>query len=185
MVEEVLNKLSPQDEEMVVALPYRVGMFVSHSDASGGVESEQKEKDALVNILSQFSEDFCKSEVAQRILQLSVARKEKWPEWNNNLESVPKECEQAVDILSGIVEDKDVFSFKEIIIDVALSVAMAFRERDVQAGAAPNGSAGGIGAFFKNLFSGAKKPDPFEHMNVSPAEKKVLMQLSEAMNYNP
>ena len=64
-VSDVLSQLTDEEREAVVALPYRVGLYVSFSDLSGGWNAQEQELEMLTSILREFSEDFCKGEFSQ------------------------------------------------------------------------------------------------------------------------
>ena len=38
-----LHNLSPEDREMLISLPYRMGYWISQSDTSGGDDSDEEE----------------------------------------------------------------------------------------------------------------------------------------------
>jgi len=42
-VSEIFSQLSPEDERLLISLPYRVGLYVSFSDITGGWEAQDKE----------------------------------------------------------------------------------------------------------------------------------------------
>lgn len=123
-----LDVFNQQDQILLVALPYRVGMWVSESDVSGGNEAQDAEIRSLEGIIMGFAEDMCKSEFVEELMKLTLTHKDKWPEWRDNLDKVPEECAEAVGIIETKMTDKDVETFSENIFEIAHSVAMAYRE---------------------------------------------------------
>jgi len=125
-----MDQFLPDDRSLLVSLPYRVGLFVSESDRSGGVESEEAEMQALSNIIIAYSQEVFGAETAQYIISETVSRKKEWPQWSNDLDMVEGECHRAVDILSDVVDVKEVNGVKRCLMEVGEAVALAFREYD-------------------------------------------------------
>jgi len=50
-----LDDISSAERELLVSLPYRVGIFVSKSDEEGGEVSGEQELRALSNILTGYA----------------------------------------------------------------------------------------------------------------------------------
>ena len=124
----ILEKLSKEQQRVLIALPYRAGRWVSESDSSGGDEADQAEMAALESIVTSYAEDFCKSEFVEELMRQTVVHKEEWPAWSENLQDVPLECQRSVDVLSDYLEAKDVEAFKSNLMEIAVAVAMAYRE---------------------------------------------------------
>lgn len=177
---DIFSQLSPADEAILVSLPYRIGLYVSYADITGGWEAQDREQQSLANILRQYSEDFCKTEFCQKLLMETLIRRDQWPTWSQNIDSVPGEAEKAVEILAGTFKAKDLRAFKEVLVDVALSVAMAFHEgRDGDYDPKPGKAAGLFGLFKK----APAKDDAFDHMHISSAERAALKRVCAAMKY--
>lgn len=123
-----LDALSPQDREMIVSLPYRVGLSISQSDDTGGDESDAIEAQTLNNLLTGFAHDVFGAETVQYVIGETVQRKADWPKWATKLENVEQDCERTIEILLDRVDPKEVSAFRKYMVEIAESVAMAFRE---------------------------------------------------------
>ncbi|MCB1591511.1 MAG: hypothetical protein KDI90_03565 [Alphaproteobacteria bacterium] len=123
-----LDQLVPEDRDIVVSLPYRVGMRVSHSDVTGGDHSDEQEMRALSSILTGYAEEVFGSETVQYIISETVAKQDKWPVWARQLENLEQDCHKAIDLLSDVVDYKEVNAFKQHLMEIGEAVAMAFRE---------------------------------------------------------
>lgn len=119
---------SPSDRELLVRLPWRVGMWVSNSDSDGGDEASSAEAEALAAIIIGFVSDSCKGEFVQRLMEETVQRRGEWPSWSGDLDSVPEECRIAVDTLSSIMSPRDLAAFKANMIEIGFAVASAWDE---------------------------------------------------------
>lgn len=177
-IEDIFVQLSPEDEQILISLPYRAGLYVSFSDVTGGWEAQEKELQSLTGILRQFSEDFCKTEIAQKALMETLRARAQWPAWSHKIETVPDEAARIIKILSGHLSEKDVAAFKETIVDIALAVAMAFHENvPLSLDDPPRAS------IFSRLLGTKEKHDPLAHMNISKSERAALDRLCKAMSY--
>ena len=124
----ILDQLSDKHRELIASLPYRVGLWVSASDQVGGSDSDDYELKTLENLIEGFSGDVFGSELLQYIMADTVARRDQWPEWGKDIESVPEECEMAVDILREHVDEKEVNAYAARLMEIGEAVALAFRE---------------------------------------------------------
>lgn len=123
-----LDQLSVGQRTLLVSLPYRVGLFVSQSDETGGDDSDDAEMVALSNIITAYSQEVFGAETVQYIICETVRRKSEWEEWSKNLDTIEAQCHEAIDILSEHVDVKEVSAFKNHLIEIGESVALAFRE---------------------------------------------------------
>lgn len=176
-IEDVLSQLTPRDEALLVSLPYRVGLFVSYADTTGGWDAQEQEMQSLTNILREFTEDYCKSEFAQKVLLETMRQRQNWPVWSQKIENVPREAQQIMSVLKPMFYEKQLSSFREVLIDIALSVAMAFREESEERQNKPSLVDGLL-----SLISRAP-PDPLEHMNISAHEKTALLRLCQGLGH--
>ena len=183
-VEEIFTQLSPEDEVALVALPYRVGLFVSYSDISGGWEAQEREMQSLTAILREFSEDFCKSEFTQKVLMESLRRRSDWPSWSHNIETVPEEAARIVASLKSFFDDKALYAFKTILVDIALSVAMAFRETSQRDDVTIKTSL--IDSMFDAIsrLRGGSQTYSIEHTNISRSERAALKKFCKAIDFS-
>ncbi len=123
-----LDQLTQQQRDMIVSLPYRVGLHISQSDDTGGDESDEIEAQTLNNLLTGFSQEVFGAETVQYVIGEAVQRKADWPKWAEAVNSVEEDCHKTISILSDIVDPKEVSAFKGCMVEIGESVAMAFRE---------------------------------------------------------
>lgn len=174
----VLNDLSTEDQELIIRLPFRVGMWIGQSDQSGGDESAAREREALSTIVAAYAEDYLKSEFVQRVMEMTLARKHEWSEWGANIDAVPGECARAVQALMSRIAPRDVESLKQNLIDIGIAVAMAYCE-DTGHTAAETGFLPELKRFFSILLGGFKTRTA--DANISAAEQRALMKLTDIL----
>lgn len=179
-----LEHYTKEQRDLLIALPYRIGLFVSSSDDTGGDESEEAEMLALSLIVTGFAEDYLKSQFVQTMMEETVRRKEEWESWSNRMEEVPGECVKAIDLLCDHLDRKQVASFKLTMMEIATSVAMAYREFDDSADISTRIKMYGRIIFDRlhALISGSRAKNVDEILNVSDAERQALDALVEALD---
>ncbi len=174
-----LEKLTETQHQTIIRLPYRIGLWVSQSDTSGGSDADDREKQALSNILHGFAEDVFGSETIQHIISATIRQKSEWSGWGINLELVPDDCRIAIEVLREHGDEKDANAFKRQLMEIAEAVALAFREHEqVSVFAA-------FGMYVSYMFSGSKKAGRKrtfdEFLNISASERKTLSAISDAL----
>lgn len=165
------------DRAVMTALPYRIGLYISHADTTGGWEAQEAEMQTLTLILRSFSEDFCKSAFVQGLLMQTLVRRAEWVQWSHGLDNVPAECIAAMYDLRGVLTAKDMKSFQEQMMDIAFAVAQAFRE-DTKAPPPPPPS------WLSRLLGQAKREERNQHRNISAAERAAIQKLADALDYD-
>ncbi len=174
-----LEQLSPEHRDVIVHLPYRIGLWVSHSDTSGGDEAEEREKQVLSNILHGFAEDVFGSETVQHIMSATIRQKDQWPSWGENIDKVPQDCVLAVNMLRQYADEKDANAFKNHLMEIAEAVALAFRENEKLSVFSM------FGMYVSYMLSARKKGRRTKSFNeflrISAAERKALSAIAAAM----
>lgn len=172
----------PQDlRERLVKLPFRVGLFLSEADLTGGDESAHQERVVLESMLISYVQDYCKSEYVQRIMEETVKRRKEWKLWEENLDIVPDEanacfsemCEQ------GFAHPRELIAFKDNLLEIAYSVAMTYREEPYPT--ALGNAMGAVSMAVKNRLRAWNGKQPIEkdeteemYENVSEKEREAI-----------
>lgn len=173
----IFEFLDHAQRDMLVRLPYRIGLWVSQSDSEGGSEAEARELRALSSTLHGFAQEVFSSETAQRIITETIQARTQWPGWTERLQNVPEECRRAIDILKSHCSAKDVAAFSNLMMEIGEAVAASFRERE--AGVIERFQAYMV--FAGPTAAGIRRRKSFEeYMNISPNERKALKILSDA-----
>lgn len=179
----VLNSLSDNQKKIITRLPYRVGLWVSESDTTGGDEAAQKEQQALHNIIEGFSGQVFGSELLQHIMAATLEGKDDWPNWRGALDGVPDECAQAVDILRSYADEKEANAYAVRLMEIGEAVALAFREYGHVD--SPMKTAQAYMTYFFITVSARLKAGPTrsfdEFIQVSPPERKALNKLAQSL----
>lgn len=177
-----LEKFSDAERELIVSLPYRVGMWVSLADGIGGGQADIREAEALKNILAEHASGMFDTAFVHEVIAETYTRQKDWPKWRENLETVPADCTKAVQVVSKKLVQRDVDAFRENLMKIGTQIAHAFREFDEDA------------AFFVRLGTGIKlkidkliglvRGEKYESeslLNISYAEDMALAELAKAL----
>lgn len=124
----MFDALSMDQKRLMVRLPYRVGLYVSESDRSGGGDADAQEMQVLSNLLYGFGQDVMGAESIQHVISTTLALDEQWSEWGEDLHYVPAECDQIVELLNAHVSEKDARAFAVQMYEIGEAVALAFQE---------------------------------------------------------
>ena len=179
----MLESLTPEQREIIVSLPYRVGLLVSFSDQSGGHAAQQQELDTLANIMEGFTQQVFGSELLQHVMAGTMDRRAEWTRWGETLDSVYEDCRKAVDILHGLTDDKEVGAYRTRLMEIGESVAIAFREFEDMS------FMNNVSAYvnYRLVKWKAKKLQQSsyksfdEFLNISMSERHVLQKLARAL----
>ncbi len=121
----------PQEKhQSLIALPYRVGMWISFSDLDGGADAEESELQACENMIAAYVEDFCKSEFVHGLMVQTLKQRHEWDTWKMDLSNVPEECAEILNYLRITIGDAETSAFVDNLIEIGFSVALAYRESD-------------------------------------------------------
>ncbi len=178
-----LDQLTRQQRTQIVSLPYRVGLWISESDTSGGAESGAKEMKALASILNGYTEDVFGSEVVQYVMSETVARKSEWKEWGKNLDRVPEECRYVISMMEERVDPKELSAFKQHLLEIGEAVALAFREYSTQM-ALPEKAVTYV-TYYKGKIAALLQKRPYrslqQFLNISATERGALSTLAHSL----
>lgn len=173
-----LSDFTPQQAEMIIALPFKAGIWISHSDDVDGEMDDARERKALENCIravAKLHEDKpFTSEVARRTLE----SKNKWNDWAENCFQTPEEARQVMGFLMANASEAEQKNFHAFIIEIAATVARAAGEF----GAFDEDEADKFSGLLKKITGGFGGADSAQHpMNVSAAEDSALGQLAQAL----
>jgi hypothetical protein len=177
-----LDSLSTEQKETLISLPYRVGLWVSYSDNTGGAQADEQELQVLSNIINGFAQEVFGSEVVQYIMAATVGNKDRWQDWTKQLDDVPYDCRVAIDILAEYAERKDIAAFQKHMMEIGEAVAVAFSEYEHN-GALDKALV--YAAYYKQAFTARikkKTPKPLhEYISISKNERLALETLAQAL----
>lgn len=181
-----LEMMEEEYRMKVISLPYRTGLWVSESDKTGGDESDDAELVALESIITSFGEDFLKSEFVEEVMQATLDSMDLWDDWGDDLDTVPHDCGKVIDYLRSQLPSGELDNYKQNLMDIATSIAIAYRE--VDAGGTLFYKLGIYADYYikKVVATVLKRQHPnLEYaLNISRDEKRALSILANSLDIN-
>ncbi len=170
-----IEQFAPEIYQTLVALPYRVGLYVSLSDMTGGQDSEASEMAALENVVTFYVEDTLKSEFAQEVMLATLQQKQRWSDWRGDIGKVPDECREILGYLEDRIEPRKLSAFKSNLLEIAIAVAMAYRESvEAESFVTKLRNCLSLNWIKKSANSNS------QHLNISAAEKIAINALADS-----
>jgi hypothetical protein len=123
-----MDRFTPTERQLLIALPYRVGLWVSESDKSGGDDSDNAEMQAFEAMMTGYTEDLLKAEFVEELLRATILAKKEWAGWTKNVDGVPNEIRKSIDICYNQLPVSEINSLRQSLMEIAKTVAMAYRE---------------------------------------------------------
>jgi len=178
-----LSDFSAEDVDLIVSLPYRVGMHVSFADDEDGEQDDALEMKALETCFVEISKIQGGSALTQEIASEVLSSRARWETWSEGVFNIEPLCEKAVLALKAQADEGEVKAYIKMTLDVAASVASAYGEFGEEV--APE--KGFFGKAMGNIIGGFAKmsADDANHpMNVSAAEDSAISRIAAALKKN-
>ena len=175
-----LSDFSASEYELLVSLPYKVGVYVSHAEDEDGEGDDEKEMAALercIQAIVRLHED---KPFTAEIVNQTLSMKTDWPRWSARSFAVPDEVSQAAALLRGKASKSERDNYCAALMEIASMVAQAFGEF----GDDEDEDAGVFGKLLGKItdgFSSLKPGDGHNPMNISAAEDTALETLRMAL----
>ena len=174
-----LSKFSTQDRLLIVSLPYRAAMWVSHIDDNEGTSHDDKlERKVVERTINRFASASDKIPVAAAVMQDIKTQKGRWNEWGMMTDEAELlvDAKKAVAIASDQFDEAELNQYREAIWRLAVSVAQAYGEH-----VDPDNEMV-VNNFFSRLLGGGKvKGGAKNTENISDKEKAALTKLKAAL----
>jgi len=173
----ILNEMQPEERGLLVGLPYRVGVWMSHADDEAGETDDIREMKALEHIIQSIATVHERSDFVQDVARQTLAKRDKWEIWANHSFDILADCEKAVSVLKNTVNDNDLKNYRLVLLNIAETVAAAYGEFGMEAD--EEGVLSGFLGKVVGKFKASDAEDDF--MNISPAEDAALQRLKAAL----
>ena len=170
-----LSDLTNEERDLIIGLPYRVGVWMGNAEDEGGDEDDAREMVALEKILADLAKMEKVPAFVRELLKETLSRRERWPDWADDTFDILPDCKKAVDVLEAKSGKADRSNFKKTLKKIALQVAGAYGEF----GDFDNDEGKGFVGRLIGKIKGADKAEDF--MNISPGEEEALRNLAEVL----
>jgi hypothetical protein len=170
-----LNDFTKDEAELIVSLPYKAGMWVSHSEDQDGEKDDTHENKALSACLRHFAKMGEGKPFFAQVIKETLRREDQWAEWADQSFTLIQDIQKAVPILRGKASVDEIKLFKRSLMEIGTAVAQASDEFGDD-----NGDEGFFGKIL-GKFSGLTDTDAGHPMNVSASEDSALEKLRAAL----
>ena len=119
----------PYDQkDLLISLPYKLGIWIGHYDEQGDVKADEKERAALSEIIEYLAEDSTSTSFVTELFRDALNSREDWADWPCNEQQVLEDSKKGMKIVKDNVSDKDATAFREALLTVCEVVAQAYGE---------------------------------------------------------
>ncbi len=178
-----LSCFSDEDAELIISLPYRVGINVSYADDEDGQRDDDLEMQALSACLQEIVKMDDISDFPKEVISKTLGQKDKWPEWSQGVFNIAPLCERAVLVLKTQASDDEVRDYIKVVLEIASAVAQAYGEF----GEDPEPEKGFFSKAMSKIvggLSGMSGDDANHPMNISAAEDSAISSIAAALKKN-
>lgn len=172
-----LTDMSNDDRLLLYGLPYRVGIWMSHSDDEGGEDDDIQESKALEKAIGNLSKAETVTPFIREVFHETLNHKGYWEEWAAKSFDVLGDCERAVSVLEKHVSKEDRYLYKRALVNIASKVAGAHGE--FGEGFTEEGF---MDRLWNKLVKKLNHNKSADFMNISAAEDAALIRLATALH---
>ncbi len=176
-----LSDFSASELELLVSLPYKVGVYVSHADDEDGEVDDEREMAALescIKAIASLRED---KPFASETMNQALNMKSEWPRWAAQSFNVPDEAAQAKALLASRASESETKNYCAALMEIATTVAQAYGEFGEFDDEESGGLFGSIVGKITSSLSALSSEDANHPMNVSAAEDTAISALRNAL----
>ncbi len=177
-----LSSFSAEESELLVSLPYKVGMWMSYADDEDGERDDEKEMAALEHCIKAIAGLYEDQPFVKEVAAQTLRLRSEWARWETQAFHVPAEAEKAVSLLKSKATSDELKNYGSALIEVATIVAQAYGEFSSFDEAEPEST--GFGALVGKIVSGfseLSKDDDDHPMNISASEDSAIAQLAQIL----
>lgn len=177
-----ISAFSAEEIELLMSLPYKVGMWLSYADDEDGESDDEQEQKALHHCLKAIADLYEEGSLVKDVLKQTLSMKSEWPRWATQAFHVPSEAEKAVSLLQSKVTEDEMKAYAAALIEIATTVAAAYGEFSSFDEEEPEKT--GFGALVGKIVSGfsdLSKDDENHPMNISAAEDSAIAELTSIL----
>jgi|GEM_PF-759217 len=179
-----LSSFTPEEVDLIISLPYRVGMHVSYSEDEGGELDDTLEIKALGSTLREFAQKADDGSLIREVASAALESKDKWEAWSQGVFNIEPLCEKAVTTLKTKANTDEIKGYIRMCLNVAHGVAQAygeFGEDDHDDVAQSSGIIGKIMEELSKVMPSMKGQEAHHPMNISAAEDSAIERIGAAM----
>lgn len=167
----------PEEIDKIIALPLKIGLWISHMDDEEGDLDDARERKALLSVLKSFSSDENRSQLVHEIASEALKRQAKWKGWLSDPGYAMPDLTKTLMVIDSQAAPDDKRAFRSMLYDLGEAVALAYGEFGMI-----DGDGKALDGFFDTLIHRIRsKADEGMPGNVSASELEALEKLRAAL----
>jgi hypothetical protein len=170
-----LADFTKEEADLIVSLPYKAGMWVSHSEDQDGESDDTHENKALTTCLRHFAKMGDGKPLFAQIIKEALRSEDKWADWADQSFTLIEDIQKAVPILRGKASVDEIKLIKRSLMEIGTAVAQSSDEYG------DDSASEGIFGKILSKFSNLADHDAGHPMNVSASEDSALEKLRAAL----
>lgn len=123
-----LSDFTSEQQDLIIRLPYCVGMYVSQADNAQSEEETQQEMNALIRILEVLPNLYERTPLVQEVLNETHRRHEQWEEWSKLPFNIHEDCPRVVAYMKQKATLDELSAYSNAVHEIADTVARAVAE---------------------------------------------------------
>lgn len=166
-----------EDIDKIIALPLKIGQWVSHMDDEEGDLDDERERKALLSVLKSFGKDENRPQLVREIANEALKRQAKWKGWLADPGYAMPDLTKTMGVIDSQATPDDKRAFRSMLFDLGEAVALAYGEFGMI-----DGDGEALDGFFDKLIHRIRsKSDEGMPGNVSASELEALEKLRAAL----
>jgi hypothetical protein len=158
--------MSKTENDLVIKLPFRVGLWMVRADEQRGILDVKLERAALKKAIENVALFHASSGFVRTTLANTLKHQDDWTDWATGIDTVLQDCPVGLEMVRAQSGDDDFKLYRAVLMQAAICVAEAFQEE------APKPKAPDYGPPLPRSANDMGIPD-----NISGNEKKALGEL--------
>jgi hypothetical protein len=172
-----LSGFSENEVQLLASLPYKIGIWISHTDDEDGEADDRREAKALELCLHEFIKAYKDKPFICAVLKETLRDEQNWPQWADQSFTVLNDVKSAVVLLRQKTSKDDFRSFCGLLSEIGSAVAEAHGEFN----SFEDEKSKGFLSKLVGKLAGLSTEDEGHPMNVSAAEDGALGRLADVL----
>lgn len=168
-----LADFSGVEADLLVSLPFKAGIFVSHAEDEEGEQDDEKEINALQHCIRIIANNPEGDAFVKEVAAETLKSKDQWEAWTEQSFRAPEEARKAATLLTARVPEATFKKYRSALMEIAGAVALAYGEFGMEEDE-------GFFTKIMDRLSRLSHDDKGHPMNTSPAEDSALSALAAA-----
>lgn len=130
--------MTATEKDLVIKLPYRVGLWLCRADEKIGFFDEEIERGRLRAVIERVAKRHETSRFVRNTLANTLSHEDQWPEWAAGLDSVLSDCKTGLQMVKAQGTEEDLKTYRVVLMQTAVCVAEAFQEDETEDAGLPS-----------------------------------------------